>query len=200
SRPISTCRPSRTRRRGTSPRSSSPSGTRSRRRSRTRWPPSGSVRPTRRARPTTSRVASSAPSSPRSDQRMTATTDVLPDSRPEPPGARQRRSRPSTPAHRRHESLTFYLCVSPSVSCFVAFLLGPMLFSISLSFTQWDSFTAPVWVGLDNYITLFTDDPIFLKVMWNTAYYSLLSVPLGMVASLFIANLLNKQVRFRKLF
>lgn len=131
---------------------------------------------------------------------MTATTDVLTDSRPEPASGRAGRSRPAMPAHRRKEALTFYLFISPWVIGFVAFLLGPMLFSIYLSFTEWDSFTAPVWVGLDNYITLFTDDPIFLKVMWNTAYYSLISVPLGMVASLFIANLLNKKVRFRKLF
>ena len=123
---------------------------------------------------------------------MTATTDVLTDSRPEPPSGRAGRSRPAMPAHRRKEALTFYLFISPWVIGFVAFLLGPMLFSIYLSFTEWDSFTAPVWVGLDNYITLFTDDPIFLKVMWNTAYYSLISVPLGMVASLFIANQIGR--------
>ena len=92
--------------------------------------------------------------------------------------------------HRRKEALTFYLFISPWVIGFVVFLLGPMLFSIYLTFTEWDSFTAPVWVGLDNYITLLTDDPIFLRVMGNTAYYSLISVPLGMVVSLFIANLL----------
>jgi multiple sugar transport system permease protein len=114
---------------------------------------------------------------------------------------RQRRvPRQKLTPHRRKEALTFYLFISPWVIGFVVFLLGPMLFSIYLSFTEWDSFTAPVWVGLDNYITLLTDDPIFLKVMGNTAYYSLISVPLGMVVSLFIANLLNKKVRLRKLF
>src|SRR5699024_10699952 len=150
----------------------SPSGTRCRRRSRTRWPPSGSVRPTRRARPTTSRGASSAPSSPRSDQRMTATTHVLPDSRPEPASTRERRSRPAMPAHRRSKSITFYLFIYAWVIGFGAFLLGPMRFSSYPPSTQWASFTAPVWVGLDNYTALFTDAPLYLKVMWNTAYYS----------------------------
>ncbi|MGO1901447.1 MAG: carbohydrate ABC transporter permease, partial [Brachybacterium sp.] len=131
---------------------------------------------------------------------MTATADVLPAARPEPESGPVGRSRVKMPSHRRKEALFFYLFISPWVIGFLAFLLGPMLFSIYLSFTQWDSFTAPVWVGLDNYITLLTDDPIFLKVMGNTAYYSLISVPLGMVASLFIANLLNKKVRFRKIF
>ena len=118
----------------------------------------------------------------------------------EPAPRRRQATRQKLTAHRRKEALTFYLFISQWVIGFVVFLLGPMLFSIYLSFTEWDSFTAPVWVGLDNYITLLTDDPIFMKVMGNTAYYSLISVPLGMVVSLFIANLLNKKVRFRKLF
>ncbi|WP_240811228.1 carbohydrate ABC transporter permease [Brachybacterium sp. SGAir0954] len=112
----------------------------------------------------------------------------------------RRRPRPRLAPHRRREALFFYLFISPWAIGFLVFLLGPMIFSFYLSFTDWDSFTAPVWVGLDNYITLLTDDPIFLKVMGNTAFYSLISVPLGMVVSLFIANLLNKKVRFRKLF
>ncbi|MFC0672679.1 carbohydrate ABC transporter permease [Brachybacterium hainanense] len=114
------------------------------------------------------------------------------------PGGRQPRA--TMPPHRRREALLFYLFISPWVIGFLVFLLGPMLFSIYLSFTEWDSFTAPQWVGLQNYITLLTDDPIFWKVMGNTAYYAIISVPLGMVVSLFIANLLNKRVRFRKLF
>lgn len=130
---------------------------------------------------------------------MTA-TDVQPATGRKAAPDRASRSRATMPPHRRKEALTFYLFISPWAIGFLAFLLGPMLFSIYLSFTQWDSFTAPVWVGLDNYITLLTDDPIFMKVMGNTAYYSLISVPLGMVVSLFIANLLNKKVRFRKIF
>ncbi|MGP5671772.1 carbohydrate ABC transporter permease [Brachybacterium alimentarium] len=127
-------------------------------------------------------------------------TDIRPDAVVQAPSRPGRNPRTKMPAHRRKEALAFYLFISPWVIGFLAFLLGPMLFSIYLSFTEWDSFTAPVWVGLDNYVTLLTDDPIFLKVMGNTAFYSLISVPLGMVVSLFIANLLNKKVRFRKLF
>ncbi|MGO1259132.1 MAG: carbohydrate ABC transporter permease, partial [Brachybacterium sp.] len=130
---------------------------------------------------------------------MTA-TDTRTAAAPASTREQGRRPRAKMPMHRRKEALTFYLFISPWAIGFVLFLLGPMLFSIYLSFTEWDSFTAPVWVGLDNYITLLTDDPIFLKVMGNTAFYSLISVPLGMLVSLFIANLLNKKVRFRKLF
>lgn len=104
------------------------------------------------------------------------------------------------PPHRRKEALTFYLFISPWVIGFIGLLAGPMVLSIYFSFTQWDTFTPPEWVGLDNYKTLLFEDPIFKKVMWNTFFYALISVPLSMGLSLFLANLLNKQIRFRKFF
>jgi multiple sugar transport system permease protein len=101
---------------------------------------------------------------------------------------------------RRREALWFYLFASPWIIGFVVFLLGPMIASIYISLTDWDSFTAPKWVGLDNYVRLLTDDPIFWKALWNTFYYAAVSVPLGLVLGLWLANLLNKGIRLRKLF
>jgi multiple sugar transport system permease protein len=75
-----------------------------------------------------------------------------------------------------------------------------MVASVYISLTDWDSFTPPKWVGLDNYVRLLTDDPIFWKALWNTFYYAAVSVPLGLVIGLWLANLLNKGVRLRKLF
>src|SRR5699024_5778322 len=69
--------------------------------------------------------------------------------------------------HRREEALLFYLFISPWVIGFLAFMAGPMLFSIYLSFTEWDTFTPPRWIGLENYTTLLFDDPVFRKVMFN---------------------------------
>jgi multiple sugar transport system permease protein len=101
---------------------------------------------------------------------------------------------------RRREALSFYLFVSPWVIGFLAFLLGPMISSIYFSMTDWDSFTPPKWVGLDNYTKLLTEDPVFWKALGNTLFYAALSVPLGLLVGLWLANLLNKQVRARKLF
>ncbi|WP_165956555.1 carbohydrate ABC transporter permease [Kribbella antibiotica] len=101
---------------------------------------------------------------------------------------------------RRREALWFYLFASPWIIGFVVFLLGPMIASVYFSLTDWDSFTPPKWVGLDNYRRLLTDDPVFWKALWNTFYYAAISVPLGLVLGLWLANLLNKQVRMRKLF
>lgn len=101
---------------------------------------------------------------------------------------------------RRREALWFYLFASPWIIGFVVFLLGPMIASVYISMTDWDSFTPPHWVGLDNYVQLLTDDPVFWKALSNTFYYAAISVPLGLVIGLWLANLLNKGIRFRKLF
>lgn len=108
------------------------------------------------------------------------------------------KARPS--AMRRKEARFFWLFISPWIIGFVVFLLGPMLASIYLSFTDWDSFTDPNWVGVANYVRLFTEDEIFHKSLWNTFYFAFFSVPLGMAIALFLAALLNKEMKGRKLF
>ena len=101
---------------------------------------------------------------------------------------------------RLREALWFYLFASPWIIGFVVFLLGPMIASIYISLTDWDSFTPPKFVGLENYTRLLTEDPVFWKALWNTFYYAAISVPLGLGIGLWLANLLNKQVRLRKVF
>jgi len=108
--------------------------------------------------------------------------------------------RPRLSKRRRQEALWFYLFVSPWIIGFLVFLLGPMLSSLYLSMTDWDSFTPAKWVGFDNYKTLLTKDPVFWKALWNTCYYAAISVPLSLLLGLWFANLLNKQIRGRKLF
>jgi len=92
------------------------------------------------------------------------------------------------------------LFVSPWIVGFLVFQFGPMLASLYYSLNDWDSFTPPKWVGLDNYKNLLFHDPIFWKSLWNTFYYAALSVPLGLAIGLWLANLLNKRIRGPKIF
>lgn len=109
--------------------------------------------------------------------------------------------RPSKMSRRgRKEAFYFWLFISPWLIGFVGFLLGPMLASIYISLTEWDSFTPPEWVGLENFRRALFEDPVFWKALGNTFYYSAISVPLGLVIGVWLANLLNKRVRGRKLF
>ena len=77
---------------------------------------------------------------------------------------------------------------------FLLFTFAPMIISLFLSFTKLSSynFTHAKWIGLKNYIDLFKD-PTFYRAILN-AVYSLLGVPLGLIAGLLIGLLLQSQV------
>ena len=70
--------------------------------------------------------------------------------------------------------------------------LLPMLASLYLSFTNFGILSAPVWIGLENYIKLFTGDRRFVKSIWVTVSYVGWSVPLILIFSLTIAVALNR--------
>ncbi|HXF62750.1 MAG TPA: sugar ABC transporter permease [Caldilineaceae bacterium] len=98
-------------------------------------------------------------------------------------------------AQERSENLWGWLLVSPWLLGFLALTLGPMIASAYLSFTDWDILTPPRWVGLRNFIFLFTRDEIALLSFRLTITYALLSVPLRLILGLAIALLMNQQVR-----
>jgi len=101
---------------------------------------------------------------------------------------------------RKVEARWFWVFISPWLIGFVGFLLGPMIASIYISLTEWDSFTPAEFVGFDNYVQALTKDPVFWQALGNTFFYALISVPLGLVIGVWLANLLNKKVRGRKFF
>jgi len=97
----------------------------------------------------------------------------------------------------RREALAFYLFASPWIIGFLVFTIGPVVASFGLSFTQYrysDVAKPPRFIGFANYEMLLFHDKVFWKSLRVTAYYSMLSVPLGIVASLGLAVLLNQDV------
>jgi multiple sugar transport system permease protein len=97
------------------------------------------------------------------------------------------------------EALDGYLFILPWLLGFVIWTAGPMLASLLLSFMRWNLFTAPSWVGLDNIKQLFTNRLVGIS-LWNTAYYTFLSVPLRLVTSLVLALLCVQEMRARAWF
>ncbi|GAA3796819.1 sugar ABC transporter permease [Sphaerisporangium flaviroseum] len=93
-----------------------------------------------------------------------------------------------------------YLFLSPWVAGAVLLTVGPMLASLYLSFTDYDLFTAPSFVGLDNYARLFTTDPHFVNAVWATVKFVVLSVPAQLVAALAVALLLDRASRAQGLY
>lgn len=93
----------------------------------------------------------------------------------------------------RRELYTALLFISPWVLGFMFFSALPIGLSIYYSFTSYNVFQPPRWIGLANYRALSTD-PLFWKSLYNTAYYTFLSVPVVMALSLGVAMLLNSKL------
>ncbi len=96
---------------------------------------------------------------------------------------------------RRNEAIAGLVFVSPWVLSLLVFTAYPVIASLYYSFTQYSITQLPKWIGLDNYQTMFTSDPAMVVAVYNTLYYTLLSVPIGLIASLLIALVLNLNVR-----
>lgn len=99
-----------------------------------------------------------------------------------------------TPRQRR-ALRTGLLFISPWVFGFLAFQLYPILYALYLSFTQYTGFGPAEWVGLDNYVRMFTQDPLFWQSLFNTVYYTVLAVPIGVVMALIMALAMNQKLR-----
>lgn len=105
----------------------------------------------------------------------------------------------------RKEMIEGYLAISPWLIGLLCFAALPILASLGISFTDWDvsSVQAPAWVGLRNYSDLFNDE-YFWTALRVTVVYSILAVPLNLVAGLLLSLLLNQKLRgmylFRTLF
>ncbi|NQT83726.1 extracellular solute-binding protein [bacterium] len=104
----------------------------------------------------------------------------------------------------RTEAKSGYLFISPWLIGFAIFVIGPILLAILYSFCHYEVVLPARWCGLDNYRKLFTDDIHFAKCLYNTAFYTAFSVPLGMATALGLALLLNRPVKriafFRTIF
>jgi multiple sugar transport system permease protein len=82
---------------------------------------------------------------------------------------------------------------------FVLFLAMPMALSLYISFCDYPMLQPPVWIGGTNYQQLAVD-PVFHKVLSNTLVYAAAAVPLGTVAAVLVAVLLNQNVRGQSVF
>lgn len=90
--------------------------------------------------------------------------------------------------------------IAPFIIFFFTFNLFPIIYSFFLSFTEWNGIGEKVFVGLDNYIRIFTKDATFLKSLWNTLYIMVLGFPISVFLGLLIAAFLSNLKKFRNLF
>lgn len=100
-----------------------------------------------------------------------------------------------TSSFKRQDYLAAAVFLAPNMIGLVVFILIPVIAGLLISFTDWDILSAPEFIGVDNYIELLTDDPLFWHTLKNTVLYSLVVIPGGMIVSLGLALALSGKIR-----
>jgi multiple sugar transport system permease protein len=95
---------------------------------------------------------------------------------------------------RRRRRLLPYLFISPWLIGVLVFYAYPIVASLYFSFTNYDVLRPPVWIGLQNYVTLFTNF-YSLNALKNTLVYVAVAVPGALITGMLYALLLNTKIR-----
>ncbi len=98
---------------------------------------------------------------------------------------------------RRSPLLPALLFAAPWIIGFLWFQAYPVFASIYYSFTAYNIMQPPAFVGLDNYISLLTQDQLFRSSLIHTLIFAVVSIPLNLLAAFLIAVLLNRRIPIR---
>lgn len=98
------------------------------------------------------------------------------------------------------EKLTPYLFISPWLIGFFAFTAGPLVLSLVMSFYDWPVIGESTFIGLGNYIRMFTQDSQFWDSLGLTLKFAVIFVPLNMIIALVLAMLIATNVKGSNLF
>lgn len=108
-----------------------------------------------------------------------------------PPRTARATAAPQEHRKRGQRSGPAYVFLSPWILGVVLLTLAPMAVSLYLSFTDYNLFDPPKWVGLRNYSDMFTADPRYWRSVGTTLLYVVVAVPLKLALALGVALLLS---------
>lgn len=92
----------------------------------------------------------------------------------------------------KSEDISFYLITVPFMLFFFLFNILPVLASMTLSFFDYDMVSSPIFTGLENYSRMFTGDDVFMKVLGNTLYFSIIAGPVSFLLAFLLAWMINE--------
>lgn len=96
----------------------------------------------------------------------------------------------------KRNTIAGYLFIAPFLISFFVFTLYPFVNSLYLSFTDYNILSGSKWIGWDNYIKIFTNDPKIWNALKVTFKFALISVPLDLVVGLLVAIVLSIATKF----
>jgi len=94
-----------------------------------------------------------------------------------------------------NQNVAGYVFILPMIIGLFAFTILPVMISFVLSFTRYDILSSPTFIGIDNYVRMFTSDPVFWQSFRVTLFFTFVSVPLRLVFALFVAVLFFRGTR-----
>ncbi len=109
-------------------------------------------------------------------------------------GSRAWRSRRKLGSIERRNLRNGLLFISPWLFGFLVLGVFPILYTFYLSLTRYSGLREPTFIGVQNYERM-ADDPMFWKALYNTLYYTVLAVPIGVVVAMVLALAMNQRVR-----
>ena len=104
--------------------------------------------------------------------------------------------KPRLSAAERREENWGWIMVAPTIIGLFVLNIWPFIQTIYTSFCEHLGFGHYQFIGLQNYVDMFGSTE-FWKATWNTVWFCILTVPIGMVLALFVAMLLNTKVKFK---
>lgn len=114
---------------------------------------------------------------------------------------KKHRKAASIELYHKQEAIMGYSFIMPAVLLIIVFLLLPFVLAFIFSLTRFNLLKPQdmKFIGVENYITLFTD-PLFYKSLFNTLYFTAIVVPYQCGLALMLALLINNKFRFRNFF
>ena len=112
-------------------------------------------------------------------------------------------ARQTVPVPRRHwwtrqsvrNDINGLLFAAPWLIGLLVFWIYPTLASAYYSFTKFNAVQTPTWIGLANYIQIFTQDTDFRDAVFNTVYFAAVSIPLAIILAFSLALMLNAKIK-----
>jgi len=101
---------------------------------------------------------------------------------------------------KQQENVYGYVFLLPWFVGMLGITIGPILASLALAFTDYSVLSAPNFIGLNNFVTMFTGDPRYLDSIKTTLTYVVISVPLVLIWGLVLAIVLNQGMKLLPLF